>query len=103
PRHRARPPPRPGPARAPPRPAPGPPSPLGDLEDEHIGLWQAVAALPERQRSAVAYHYLGGFSHVETAELIGGSPDSVRRASADGIKRLKQSFFEGESSQGARP
>ncbi len=79
------------------------PSPLGDLEDEHIGLWQAVAALPERQRSAVAYHYLGGFSHVETAELIGGSPDSVRRASADGIKRLKQNFFEGESPQGARP
>ncbi len=79
------------------------PSPLGDLEAEHIGLWQAVAALPERQRSAVAYHYLGGFSHVETAELIGGSPDSVRRASADGIKRLKQNFFEGESPQGARP
>lgn len=74
------------------------PSRLGNPGDDHIGLWQAVAALPERQRSAVAYHYLGGLSHVETAELIGGSPESVRRASADGVKRLRQSFPEDEPS-----
>lgn len=68
-------------------------SPLGNPEqDGRTGLWQEVAALPERQRQAVAYHYLGGLSHVETAELIGGSPDAVRRAAADGIKRLRQSI-----------
>src|SRR5699024_12243650 len=71
------------------------PSPLGDLEDEHIGLWQAVAALPERQRSAVAYHYLGGYSHVETAELTGGSPDAVRRATAEGVKRPAPNQLQG--------
>ena len=76
------------------------PSRLGNPEDDHTGLWQAVAALPARQRAAVAYHYLGGLSHVETAELIGGSPESVRRASADGIKRLRRSFPEGEPSGG---
>lgn len=53
-------------------------------------LWQAVAALPERQRLALAYHYLGGLRHTETAELIGGSPEAVRRAAADGIKKLRQ-------------
>jgi len=52
-------------------------------------LWSAVAALPERQRLAVAYHYVGGLPHKDTAELIGGTADSVRRATADGIKSLR--------------
>jgi RNA polymerase sigma factor (sigma-70 family) len=58
-------------------------------EHDHL-LWQAVAALPERQRLAVAYHHLGGLPHAETAALIGGTPESVRRAAADGIRRLRQ-------------
>jgi RNA polymerase sigma factor (sigma-70 family) len=52
-------------------------------------LWAAVAALPERQRLAVAYHYAGGLTHVQTAELIGGSADAVRRAAADGVRALR--------------
>jgi RNA polymerase sigma factor (sigma-70 family) len=55
-------------------------------------LWSAVAALPERQRLAVAYHYLGGLPHKDTAELIGGSADAVRRAAADGIKTLRKAY-----------
>lgn len=55
--------------------------------DAHV--WEAVARLPERQRLAVAYHYLGRLTHVETAAVIGGTPDAVRRAAADGIKRLR--------------
>lgn len=55
-------------------------------------LWQAVAALPERQRLAIAYYYLGGLSHGETAELIGGSPESVRRAAADGMRTLRKIY-----------
>jgi RNA polymerase sigma factor (sigma-70 family) len=53
-------------------------------------VWRSVARLPERQRLAVAYHYLGGLSHVETAGLIGGSAAAVRRASADGIAALRR-------------
>lgn len=49
----------------------------------------ASAALPERQRLAIAYHYLGGLRHTETAELIGGTPEAVRRAAADGLKSLR--------------
>ncbi|EGD55545.1 RNA polymerase sigma factor [Gordonia neofelifaecis] len=73
--------------------------PTGDLPDgqSHDGipgrdghdLWAAVAKLPERQRLAVGYHYLGRLSHVETAEIIGGTPAAVRRAAADGIKTLR--------------
>ncbi|MFC7402380.1 RNA polymerase sigma factor [Citricoccus sp. GCM10030269] len=56
---------------------------------EHPGIWTAVAALPERRRLAIAYHYLGGLPHAETAALIGGSVESVRRASSDGLKSLR--------------
>lgn len=61
-----------------------------------LDLWAAVGALPERQRLAVAYHYLGGLPHAETATLIGGTPEAVRRASADGIRSLRQHFSSDE-------
>ncbi len=61
----------------------------GPLPGDGSGVWDAVAQLPERQRLAVAYHYLGHLTHVETADLIGGTPAAVRRAAADGIKRLR--------------
>lgn len=59
---------------------------------EALDLWRAVAALPERQRLTVACHYLGGLTHAETAELIGGSADACRRAAADGIRRLRLTY-----------
>ena len=65
------------------------------------GLWQAVAALPERQRLALAYHYLGGLAHTETAELIGGTAAAVRRAAADGIKALRRHSSFDPSEKGA--
>lgn len=55
-----------------------------------LDLWDAVAALPERQRLAVTAHHLGGLAHAETAELIGGTPDAARRACADGIRTLRR-------------
>lgn len=75
-------------------------SPLGNPGGKDYGVWAAVAALPERQRLAVAYHYLGGLPHAETAELIGGSTDAVRRAAADGIKSLRQTYHAGEHAKG---
>jgi RNA polymerase sigma factor (sigma-70 family) len=60
-------------------------------------LWAAVAALPDRQRLAVAYHYVGGLTHVQTAELIGGSADAVRRAASDGIRALRTIYAPAEA------
>lgn len=71
----------------------------GDPSAAHHDIWTTVAALPERQRLAVAYHYLGGLPHAETAEIIGGTADAVRRAAADGIKKLRQVM--GERTKGA--
>ncbi|MEE6280932.1 RNA polymerase sigma factor [Georgenia sunbinii] len=67
-------------------------TPHGNPDVEGWALWHTVAALPERQRLAVAYHYFGGLPHTETAELIGGTADAVRRAAADGLKSLRLTY-----------
>ena len=53
-------------------------------------LWADVAALPDRQRMAVAYHYLAGLPYAEVAEILGGTADAARRAAADGVKALRR-------------
>lgn len=68
-----------------------------DTESTSSDIWTAVAGLPERQRLAVAYHYLGGLPHAETAELIGGTPSAVRRAAADGVKALRRELTKGDT------
>lgn len=76
-------------------------SSVGNPGSEDSELWTAVAQLPDRQRLAVAYHYLGGLPHTETAELIGGTPSSVRRAAADGIQRLRRTYAPAAGEEGS--
>jgi RNA polymerase sigma factor (sigma-70 family) len=76
------------------------PSGLGVPGAEDGDLWPAVAALPEKQRQAVAYHYVAGLAYAEIAELLGGSTDAARRAAADGIKNLRKSY-QGVTTEGA--
>jgi RNA polymerase sigma factor (sigma-70 family) len=52
-------------------------------------LWDALEALPQRQRTAVAYHYLAGLPYKEIAAVTGGTADAARRAAADGVKSLR--------------
>lgn len=52
-------------------------------------LWDALRALPQRQRTAVAYHYLAGLPYKEIAAVTGGTADAARRAAADGVKSLR--------------
>ena len=56
------------------------------------GIWDAVAALPARQRVCVAYRYLGGLTYAEVAELAGGSEAAARRAAADGVAALRRTL-----------
>lgn len=60
--------------------------------DRDLDLAPALARLPERQRFAVAYHYLAGLPYKEIAAIIGGTPDAARRAAADGIAALRKSY-----------
>lgn len=73
-----------------------------DASTRDLDVWAAVAALPERQRLAVAYHWLGGLPHAETAELIGGTTDAARRAAADGIRSLRRTLG-ADAPEGDRP
>ena len=57
---------------------------------DHEPLYAALKELPEKQRLAVAYHHLGGLSHREVAEVLGGTDAAARRASSDGIKNLRE-------------
>ena len=61
-----------------------------DLPD--LDLAAALAALPPKQRQAVAYHYLTGLPYAEIAEILGGSADAARRAAADGIAALRRTI-----------
>jgi RNA polymerase sigma factor (sigma-70 family) len=61
------------------------------------GLWQALEALPLKQRQTIAYHYLVGMPYVQVAQIVGGSQDAARRAAADGIATLRKTFPKGES------
>jgi len=73
--------------------SPVPTDPLPEAVSAGAGsaqVWAEVAELPPAQRRAVAYHYFAGLQHAETAELLGSTPEAVRRASSDGIKALRK-------------
>jgi RNA polymerase sigma factor (sigma-70 family) len=76
------------------------PTSLGVPGAEDGDLWQAVAALPEKQRQAVAYHYVAGLAYAEIANILGGTGDAARRAAADGVKNLRKTY-PGAATEGA--
>jgi RNA polymerase sigma factor (sigma-70 family) len=65
---------------------------MGGADGPDLDLARALAALPRRQREAVAYHYLAGLPYADVAAVTGGSADAARRAAADGIARLRKTY-----------
>jgi RNA polymerase sigma factor (sigma-70 family) len=57
-----------------------------------LDLDAALAALPRKQREAVAYHYLAGLPYQDVAAVIGGTTDAARRSAADGIANLRKRY-----------
>lgn len=55
-----------------------------------LDLWAATAALPFKQRSAVAYHYLAGLPYRQVADVLETSEAAARRSAADGIANLRK-------------
>lgn len=60
--------------------------------DADPDLRRALAALPLKQRAAVAYRYLADLSYAEVAGLLGCSQAAARRSAADGIAKLRSGF-----------
>ncbi|MGH3948852.1 MAG: RNA polymerase sigma factor [Pseudonocardiaceae bacterium] len=73
------------------------PSGSGRPEDWDGELWEALRALPDRQRTTVAYRYLAGLPYKDIAAITGGSTDAARRAAADGIKNLRATYAQSTS------
>ena len=64
--------------------------PAVDLNGTDPGLWQAVAGLPDKQRSAVMLRFAGDLSHREIGERIDCSEAAARRNVHEGVKRLRE-------------
>lgn len=58
------------------------------LPDE--GIWEAVAALPPKQRAAVTLRYGSDLPHAEIAAALGCSPEAARRSLHEGLKKLRK-------------
>lgn len=77
------------------------PTGLGVPGGDDMDLWRSVRELPDKQRQAVAYHYVAGLPYAEIAQITGGTADAARRAAADGIKNLRTTYS-GAITKGAR-
>jgi RNA polymerase sigma factor (sigma-70 family) len=60
------------------------------LPEPDQGLWDAVGALPPKQRAAVALRYGSDLPHAEIAAALGCSPEAARRSLHEGLKRLRK-------------
>jgi RNA polymerase sigma factor (sigma-70 family) len=66
-----------------------------------LDLSAALAALPRKQREAVAYHYLAGLPYAGVAAVIGGTAVAARRSAADGIATLRKTYRGAAAGEGA--
>lgn len=57
-------------------------------------LWAALAALPPKQRQAVAYHHVAGLAYAEVAAICEVTEAAARRAASDGIASLRRSIHQ---------
>jgi RNA polymerase sigma factor (sigma-70 family) len=74
------------------RPAPG-----GSPRGWEFDLWNALEALPLKQRQTIAYHHLVGMPYGQVARIVGGSEAAARRAAADGMAALRRTLSKGDT------
>jgi DNA-directed RNA polymerase specialized sigma24 family protein len=53
-------------------------------------VWSQVAALPPKQREAVALRYMADLSHGDIAAAMGTTVDAARRSVYEGLQRLRR-------------
>jgi RNA polymerase sigma factor (sigma-70 family) len=69
-----------------------PEQPDGRVPEPEPALWEAVRALPARQRTAIVARYVGDLSYREVAEVAGGTEEAARRNAADGLATLREAW-----------
>jgi RNA polymerase sigma factor (sigma-70 family) len=73
------------------------PVPVAEVREEAFNdpdptdgaIWEAVAALPPKQRAAVTLRFASDLTHEEIAAALGCSPAAARRSLHEGLKRLR--------------
>jgi RNA polymerase sigma factor (sigma-70 family) len=65
---------------------------ISGADSRDLDLADAVARLPHKQKHAVVYHYLAGLPYADVAAVIGGTAEAARRAAADGVHALRESY-----------
>jgi RNA polymerase sigma factor (sigma-70 family) len=56
------------------------------------GVWAQVAALPAKQRTAVALRFLAGAPYAEISKVMETSEEAARRNVHEGLKRLRTEY-----------
>jgi RNA polymerase sigma factor (sigma-70 family) len=67
-----------------------PPTGVQDAPIVDDRAWEAVRALPEKQRQALTLRYLADLSHREIAGVMETSESAARRNVFEGLRRLRQ-------------
>jgi RNA polymerase sigma factor (sigma-70 family) len=68
---------------------PAPPGPDVAHDD---GLWAQVAALPDKQRTAVALRFVADAAYAEIGNVMQTSEPAARRNVHEGLKRLRREY-----------
>lgn len=65
-------------------------APAPALPDDGGGLWGRVAALPEKQRIALALRFITDAAYPDIAAVMSTSEEAARRNVHEGLKRLRR-------------
>ncbi|HTQ17156.1 RNA polymerase sigma factor [Mycobacterium sp.] len=68
-----------------------PDAPSASNHERDDDLAEALDRLPNKQKQAVAYHYLADLPYADVAAILGCSTAAARRSAADGIAALRRS------------
>lgn len=70
-------------------------TPSSTVPAHAVEVWEAVAHLPPRARTALALRYLGGLPEAEVAKAMGIRPGTVAATLHDARRRLAASLADG--------
>lgn len=60
------------------------------IEDEDTHVFETIMALPVKYKIVMTLYYIEGYSSKEVSEIIGISPDAVRKRLQKGRELLKK-------------
>ena len=66
-----------------------------DAADQRAWLWQALQALPVRQRAAIVLRFYDDLSEAQTAEAMGCAVGTVKSQVQAGLSKLRRHLTEG--------